>query len=353
MSVFNKLILGMFVFYCVYASDTHANMTLDKKMVFSAGHASLQHWLLPKNPPFPDDNKPTNARIALGEKLFFDPRLSGNGIMSCATCHNPSLGWGDGLPTGQGSNNHRLDRATPTIINTAYNSIQMWDGRNKTLEQQALGPIAAKKEMNMGLDALMAFVNSNSGYQKYFAEAYPNETLSPELVAKAIANYERTIISRNSDFDRWIQGDQSAMTAQQINGFKLFVDPNKGNCSVCHSAPNFTDNGFHNLGLESFGLNNPDLGRYNEKPIRLMKGAFKTPTLREITQTAPYFHDGSSPSLDSVMVHYILGGIVKDNLSPNLKALNLTQQESQDIIAFLKALSSPPITVILPELPLN
>ncbi len=335
------------------ALPAYANSVLDGQMVFSAGHASLQHWLLPVSPEHPDDNKPTAARIALGKQLFFDPRLSGDSNMSCASCHHPSLGWGDALPTGRGAKSETLARATPTVINTGYNPIQMWDGRKKTLEEQALGPITAKQEMNMDLTVLLDFLKANKGYQKAFADAYEDQPLTPELVAKAIASYERTVISRNSHFDRWVQGDSGAMTAQQIRGFKLFVDPAKGNCSVCHSAPNFTDNGFHNLGLASFGDAKPDLGRYTEKPIRMMKGAFKTPTLREITRTAPYFHDGSASTLEAVMTHYIVGGVVKTNVSPNLKALTLTAQESADIVAFLQALESPFVEVALPQLPLH
>lgn len=322
-------------------------------IVFRAGDESIQHWLLPARPPYPSDNKPTKERVALGKQLFFDPRLSGDSNMSCATCHNPSLGWGDALATSRGAKSEMLARATPTIFNTGYNSIQMWDGRKKTLEDQALGPITSEQEMNMDITKLMDFLVGNHGYKVAFAEAFPGESITTELVAKALASYERTIISRDSDFDRWVQGDRSAMTKQQVNGFKLFINPDKGNCSVCHSAPNFTDNGFHNLGLASFGEENPDVGRYAEKPIRLMKGAFKTPTLREITRTAPYFHDGSAATLEAVMAHYISGGVVKSNLSPNLKALTLTEQESNDVVAFLSALASPARDVTLPQLPLN
>lgn len=142
------------------------------------------------------------------------------------------------------------------------------------------------------------------------------------------------------------------MTAQQIRGFRLFVDPDKGNCAVCHSAPNFTDNGFHNLGLASFGEDNPDLGRYTQRPLRLMKGAFKTPTIRDITLSAPYFHDGSAETLMEVVEHYAIGGVVKENRSPNMKTLNLSQQEKEDIVAFMESLTTPPEAFVLPILPL-
>ena len=353
MVVKNKIMLGGLLLVSCYASALQASTALDSKMVFKPGHASLQHWLLPEAPAYPKNNKPTAKRVALGKQLFFDPRLSGDSNMSCATCHNPSLGWGDALPTARGAKSEMLARATPTVINTAYNSIQMWDGRKKTLEDQALGPITAAQEMNMDLTLLLEFLNASKGYQKAFKGAYSGEPITGELVAKAIASYERTVISRNSKFDSWVQGDKKAMTKKQIKGFKLFVDPQKGNCSVCHSAPNFTDNGFHNIGLLSFGADKPDMGRHSEKPIGLMKGAFKTPTLREITRTAPYFHDGSAKTLDAVMAHYIKGGEVKTNLSPNFKALTLSQSESEAIADFLTTLESPFSEITLPELPLE
>lgn len=311
----------------------------------------LHVWLLPDQVPEPEDNPITLEKIELGKMLFFDPRLSGDGNMSCASCHSPVFGWSDGLATAKGFQSMVLGRASPTVVNTAYNSIQMWDGRKKSLEDQAMGPMQSHEEMNMNIPKLMAFLN-NSEYKNYFERAFPGEEVGELTLAKALATFERTIVSRDSPFDKWIRGDEKAMTAQQIRGFELFVDPDKGNCAVCHSAPNFTDDGFHNIGLASFGAENPDLGRYAEKPIRLMKGAFKTPTLRDINLTAPYFHDGSASTLKEVIEHYAQGGVVKSNLSPNMKALALTDSEKQDIEAFLNALTTPPQPFTLPILPL-
>ncbi len=322
-------------------------------MVFEAGHPSLQHWLLPDEPPYPEDNKPTAERIALGKQLFFDPRLSRDGNMSCATCHNPMLGWSDGLPTARGHRGMLLKRASPTVINTAYNSIQMWDGRKKDLEDQAIGPMEAPVEMNTDFDRMFEFLKNNKGYREAFAKAYPGEEINKKTVAKAIASYERTIISNDSPFDRWIKGDKDAMTEQQVRGFKIFVDPEKGNCEICHSAPNFTDNGFHNIGLASVDGGKGDPGRFAHKPIKILKGAFKTPTLRDITLTAPYFHDGSAKTLMDVVEHYVKGGEVKENLSPNIKKLNLTQQEKEDLVAFMRALTTEHEPVTLPVLPLE
>jgi cytochrome c peroxidase len=323
----------------------------EKTYVFKAGDPSLKEWLLPDVPPHPKDNKPTEVRVELGKKLFFDPRLSGDGNMSCATCHNPMLGWSDALPTAKGVKSKVLGRATPTITNTAYNSIQMWDGRKKSLEDQAMGPMEATVEMNMDTAKLFAWLQSNEEYTPLFEKAYPGMGINADSVSKAIASYERTVVSNNSPFDRWVKGDKKAMSKQQVNGFKLFVG--KANCAACHSAPNFTDDGFHNLGLASWGNENPDVGRYAQRPLRLMKGAFKTPTLRDIARTAPYFHDGSASDLEAVVDHYAKGGVVKTNLSPNMTEVKLSKQDKADLVAFMKALTSPYKAVSLPELPLN
>ena len=320
--------------------------------VYEAGHPSLQEWLLPETPPYPEGNAPNEARVALGKMLFFDNRLSGDGNMSCATCHNPMYGWSDNLPTAKGVKSMVLERATPTVINTGYNTIQMWDGRKATLEEQAMGPMEANAEMNMGIEALFTWLRDTPGYVAAFEKAYPGEGINADTLSRAIATFEREVVSDDSPFDRWVRGDGEAMTAQQVRGFRLFVEKDKGNCAVCHSAPNFTDNGFHNIGLASFGVENPDVGRYAQKPLGLMKGAFKTPTLRDITRTAPYFHDGSAATLREAVQHYVDGGVVKTNLSPNFKdGLALTDQEVDDILAFLQALASPPMKVTLPLLP--
>jgi cytochrome c peroxidase len=322
----------------------------DSPYVAKSGHASLKGWLLPATAPYPEDNKPNAARIELGKKLYFDPRLSGDGNMSCATCHHPSLGWSDGLPTGKGVKSMVLGRASPTIINTGYNTIQMWDGRKKSLEDQAMGPMEATVEMNMDTAKLFIWLNGNEGYKALFAKAYPGLGINADSVSKAIATYERTAaISNNSAFDRWVKGDAKAMTAQQVEGFKLFTG--KANCVTCHSAPNFTDNGFHNLGLASYGVAEPDMGRFSQKPVKSMRGAFKTPTLRDIDTSAPYMHDGSIKTLMESVEHYNKGGIVKQDISPELKELNLNQTEKEAIVAFMHALTSPFKAVSLPELP--
>ena len=305
-------------------------------------------WQL-KTPPQPAENVGTPARVELGKVLFFDPRLSGNGASSCASCHNPSLGWSDGQKTAVGFKGAILGRATPTIVNTAYNTQFMWDGRKKSLEDQALGPMKAPDEMNTDFPAVLERLLTRPGYQALFAKAYPGEPVGEDTVAKAIAAFERTVVSRDAPFDRWLAGDTRALTPEQYRGFKVFTDPAKGNCATCHSGPNFTDNGFHNIGLASQGT--PDLGRFNIRKVASMKGAFKTPTLRDIELTAPYFRDGSATTLRQVVDHYARGGEDRSNLSAEIRPLKLSEQEKDDVVAFMRALTGRQVTVALPTLP--
>jgi cytochrome c peroxidase len=322
----------------------------EDKPVLQAGHPSLKEWILPAAPA-PKENTPNAARVDLGRHLFFDPRLSGEGNMSCGTCHNPGLGWSDGLPTAKGVKSSVLGRASPTIINSAFNTIMMWDGRKKDLEDQAMGPMEANVEMNMDTVKLFKWLNESPGYRKLFEAAYPGEGINATTLSKGMATFERTVVMNDTPFDRWLAGDAKAMTAQQVHGFDVFLDAGKGNCAACHSAPNFTDNGFHNVGLASWGSPNPDMGRFAQKPIARMKGAFKTPELRGIALTAPYFHDGSARTLKDAVNHYAKGGEITTNIDPNIQPLKLSEQDKDDLVAFMNALTgtTPPITI--PTLP--
>jgi cytochrome c peroxidase len=311
-------------------------------------HSVADPWLRPDSAPAPADNLPNAARIELGQMLFFDPRLSRKANMSCASCHNPALGWSDGLPTAAGFDMQKLGRATPTILNTAFNPIQMWDGRKSTLEDQALGPIEAGGEMNMPLPEMVARLKSIHGYARKFEEAYPGQGISEVTVARAIASFERTVLSTESAFDRWRKGDEAAVSDSAKRGFALFTG--KANCAICHSGYNFTDNGFHNIGLKSDGASY-DVGRYAQKPLKSMRGAFKTPTLRDIALTAPYMRNGSYATLMEVVEHYDRGGDDKDNLSINITALNLSAGEKADLCAFMESLTGAPRVVNIPALP--
>lgn len=327
--------------------------------VLTAGHPSLKVWLLSDEIPAPDDNRMTPERVELGKKLFFDPRLSATNQVTCASCHFPERGWTDGLPTAVRFMGGRMDRATPSIVNLAYNSIYMWDGRQPSMEAQATGGQGLGADINGGAkdfgitnDAVhIERLSKVTEYVAYFNKAYPGEGLNKKTVGKALASFQRSVVSRTSPFDQWVRGDSTAMSPAQINGFRLFLDPAKGNCVACHSGPNFTDNGFHNVGLKSFGAETPDPGRYKIKALALMKGAFKTPTLRDVALTAPYFHDGSALLLRDVVAHYVRGGDVKTNLSPNLKPLTLSNEEQRDLVDFMQALTSPQEPFEYPRLP--
>ena len=313
----------------------------------AAAAATSDPWLRPASAPAPEDNAPTEARIKLGEFLFFDPRLSRKGSMSCASCHNPSLGWSDGLKTAVGFDMHTLPRATPTILNTSFNSIQMWDGRKATLEEQALGPIQAEGEMNLPLPELIARLKAIPGYAAFFEAAYPGMGITETSIARAIASYERTVLSTESPFDRWRMGDQKAVSDSAKRGFELFTG--KANCAICHMGYNFTDNGFHNIGLKDAG--DEDVGRYAQRPLKSMRGAFKTPTLRDIALTAPYMRNGAYATLREVVEHYNRGGDTRENLDINMVPLNLTDAEVTDLVAFMDSLTGAPRVVNVPSLP--
>jgi cytochrome c peroxidase len=300
----------------------------------------------PTTVPHPEDNAPTPERIHLGKTLFFDPRLSGSNAISCASCHNPGFSWGDGLPRGVGHGSKQLSRRTPTILNTAYAELLFWDGRASSLEEQALGPIAAPGEMNLSHEDLIAKLQGITGYKPMFDAAYPGEGITLQTVAKAIAAFERTVISGTAPFDKWISGDENAISDSAKRGFDLFNT--KAACVKCHSGWNFTDHGFHDIGIRG-----EDLGRGAHLPdIEAVQYAFKTPTLRNVAHRAPYMHDGSEKTLRDVVEFYARGGDVRrPSLSNEIKPLNLTPEEVEDICNFMLSLTSQDAAVEIPILP--
>ncbi len=315
------------------------------------GHIPAASWRLPDIAPSPASNPFDKKRVELGKKLFFDPSLSGNGNMSCATCHDPTRGWADGLPTAKGHKGKVLGRATPTVINAGFYEILMWDGRAQSLEVQALGPINNPDEMANNTRNVLGTLRANAEYVRAFENAYPGIGISKSTLERSIAMFERAVVINKSPFDYWVEGNRKAMTSQQVHGYELFVRPDKGNCAVCHQPPNFSDNGFHNIGLKSFDEKNPDLGRYYHSKVPMAKGAFKTPQLRNVAETAPYFHDGSAQTLEEVVRHYAKGGDSKVNLSPNMMIGKLSDQDVWDIVAFLRALSGktdPNLSMVAP-----
>jgi cytochrome c peroxidase len=206
------------------------------------------------------------------------------------------------------------------------------------------------EEMKTDMGAAIGMLAAIPGYRAMFATAYPGEAIGEETVAKAIAAFERTVVSTDSRFDRWVDGDRSAITPQEWRGYQLFKDPAKGNCSVCHAPPNFTDNGYHNVGI-AHPPGHEDLGRYKIRAAAVLKGAFKTPTLRDVELTAPYFHNGAAASLSAVVEHYARGGDDRSNVSKDVRRLDLSEQDKTDLVAFLKTLTGPVRSASIPALP--
>lgn len=299
----------------------------------------------PRIIPFPADNPYSDAKAAIGHMLFFDPRLSGLGNASCATCHNPALGWSDGLPTAIGAAGKVLARRSPSLINIAWGEPFMWDGSMPTLEAQALGPIQTGAEMNKSLPALVEELEALPAYRQMFNQVFPMKGISGENIGAAIATYERTIVSNMALFDRWIEGDEEAISESAKRGFAVFNG--KGHCAACHAGWRFTDDSFHDIGLPG---NDP--GRARVVPDNpLAQNAFKTPGLRNVARRGPYMHAGNIPTLGEVIRHYASGFIVRSSLSPEIGRLDLSTAEIDDLLAFLQTLSSKDDVVAVPVLP--
>lgn len=280
----------------------------------------------------PADNKLTAAKITLGKQLFFDPRLSLDNTVSCATCHDPAKGWSNGETFAIGVGGQRGARNTPSIVNSGYQTFQFWDGRALKLEGQALAPIENPLEMNMPMAKLIDKVNAIPGYQKQFKEIFGTQATN-ETMAAALASYERTILSGDAPYDRFVAGDKTALSASAQRGLEIFN--NKGHCSACHPGPKFTDGGFHNLGV---GMNapRPDVGREAISKLLGDRGSFKTPSLRDIARTPPYMHDGSHATLEAVVDLYDRGGNPNPQLDEEIFPLNLSSEEKADLVTFLK-----------------
>ncbi len=297
----------------------------------------------------PKDNPSTPGKIELGKMLFFDKRLSTDKSISCASCHDPAKGYSNGEQFATGFENQKGGRNSPTVINSAFHAFQFWDGRAATLEEQALGPIQNPVEMNMKMELALERINGIPEYSRRFQEEF-GEPASDEALAKALAAFERTLLSGDAPYDRFEAGDKTAMSEAAQRGKDLFFG--KANCTACHSGGNFTDNSFHNVGI-GMDQEKPDEGRFAISKLGGDTGAFKTPTLREIVRTAPYMHDGSLKTLKEVVEHYNKGGIANEYLDEEIFEMNLSEQELNDLVIFLKeGLSSDSYPhVEAPELP--
>ncbi len=319
-------------------------------MAIDAGE-DMSKWLRPSEVPQPKNNKLTPERIELGKLLYFDRRLSKDDEISCATCHHPKHGWSDEVPTSKavGYDGRVGPRNSPVILNAAYQRHQFWDGRVRSLEQQAVGPMSTDVEMNMPLDELVAKLNKIQGYVTLFEKAYPGEGLTKETLAKAVASFERTVVSTESPFDKYVKGDKNAISEVAKEGFALFKG--KAHCIDCHDGWNFTDGSFQNIGLNDGELQGKELGRYNVKNRAAWYGVFKTPTLRDVTKSYPYFHDGSVKTLEEATVLCASGGRYENgvrNKSDAMKNRNLTHEEVLKVVEFMKSLTGPDIDLKIP-----
>lgn len=310
---------------------------------------------------FPENNPYSEAKKELGKMLFFDPRLSKSKQISCASCHDPELAWGDGRTISYGHNRQTGKRNSPSLLNIGYHSVFFWDGRAASLEDQALGPITDPVEMAATETISIKNIKKIKGYKPYFREAFGDEKITIERILKAIATYERTITSKKSKFDSFIEGKSDIFTDEEVIGLHLFRT--KARCINCHNTPLFSNQKFHNVGLSYYGRTFEDLGKYNITHKKEDVGKFKTPSLREIGRTAPYMHNGLMPNLEGIIEMYNAGmprvkpkeNQKNDSLfpvtDPLLKKLNLTKKEQNALKAFLLTLSSSPRREILPKLP--
>ncbi len=313
--------------------------------------AAKKEYARPDKIPYLDENPYSKEKEILGKMLFFDPRLSKSNMMSCATCHNPSFAWGDALGLGVGHGHKELGRKTPTILNLAWTENLMWDGRFLQYEGQAMGPIGSDAEMAMSLtgpDGVTEKLKKIEGYKELFKKAFPKDRnpITTDNMAKAIGIFERGIVSSEAPFDKWIKGDDKAISADAQKGFALFNT--KARCVLCHAGWNFSDGSFQDIGLKS-----TDIGRGKHLPkLVSQQFAFKTPGLRNIDQRGPYMHDGSEKTLTAVVEYYNRGGdVARESRSALIKPLSLKKAETKALVEFMKTLTSNDELQTLPVLP--
>jgi cytochrome c peroxidase len=308
--------------------------------------ALKEKYRRPAEIPFPKSNPYSQAKYDLGRMLFFDPLLSGSKTRSCASCHNPGLSWADGQSRAVGDKQEVLPLRTPTLLDVAWTPKLGWDGHFGDLEGVAMGPITASNNMNLSEQELVARLTAIRGYVDAFRAAFGEGEATRRNVELALATFERTIVSGETPFDRWIAGNQAAIDEPAKRGFELFNG--KANCAACHSGWAFSDGSFHDIG----SARNNDLGRGKLFPTSVsLRYAFKTPTLRDVARRAPYMHDGSEPTLEAVIDLYDRGGIERPSRSADIHPLNLTAAEKADLLAFLHTLTGVPKPVTVPTLP--
>jgi cytochrome c peroxidase len=287
-----------------------------------------------EDPPDPKDNPTTAAKVRLGWTLFQDRRMSGDQSLACVDCHQPERDWHDGRARAQGMGGQALRRRTPSLFDAAWGETYFWDGRADSLETQALVPIQASDEMNLKMVDAVARLQGVGFYQGLFADAFPEEpAVSERNVARALAAFERTIVSGTTPFDRWVEGKEDAISPAAKRGFALFTGA--ANCASCHATWRLTDDAFHDTGLP--GTDDP--GRGPIIGVKELNNSFKTPSLRNVARRGPYMHDGSLPTLRAVVDHYADGIVERPTLSEDLKRIPLADSERADLVAFLETLT--------------
>ena len=319
----------------------HGTVTLDGITVPDIGP-------MPTQVPTPPTNLSYSEKVELGKQLYFDTRLSKNNTVSCAFCHNPGTGFADARQVSIGAFGTAGGRQAPTVYNTGFIPLQFWDGRAGSLEEQAIGPIHNPVEMAEQANTVVPKIAKIAAYHRQFHLVFGGGA-SLQHIAEAIAAFERTIVSQNSAFDKYVLGSSDAMTDSAVRGMALFKG--KARCILCHNGPNLTDNQFHNLGVPQIGPLKEDLGRYMVTRAESDKGAFKTPTLRSIQETAPYMHDGVFKTLEEVIDFLDQGGGNNPHLSSLIKSLGLAPEEKAELVEFLKSLTGAPLKITVPKLP--
>jgi len=284
--------------------------------------------------PVPEGNPLSRARVALGERLFFDPRLSADRSVSCASCHLPAHAFSDTVDRSLGAYGHVSRRNAPSLLNAAYRRTYFWDGRAPSLEEQVLQPIQDSQEMDLSLDELERRMREHSADRKAFRHAF-GALPTRENVALALASYVRTLRSGAAPIDRFRNGDTTALGPQARRGYQLFIG--KAGCTHCHLGPLLTDDDFHNTGVAA---ESDDVGRFGVTRTETDRGRFRTPSLRNVSRTAPYMHDGTIRTLQLVIEFYAAGGRPTPHLDPLVRPISLTADEKRSLIAFLESLSS-------------
>ena len=334
----SRLICALVSLIAVFAVSAQAGAS-------GQGSFTKDDFRRPLDIPFPDSAPYSPQRATLGKMLFFDPRLSGAQNMTCASCHNPSFGYETPVATAIGAANTPLGRHAPTILNAAWVAPFFWDGRAPNLEEQAAGPITAEVEMNGKFDVIVETLRSIPDYVGWFDAMFPGEGITRESILVAIATYERTVVSGWAPFDRWVEGNEDAISESAKRGFELFVG--KTGCVRCHSGWNFTDNKFHDIGLDTEDVGRAAIAAHEERA----QHAFKTPGLRNLTYRAPFMHNGEIDNLEQVVSHYMTGGINRASLSKEMKPFELTDREMDDLMAFLRSLTAERSEPSIPVLP--